>query len=92
MPAFVLDAVASNTAGLKTNLIMQDHLGRVHGFEGLGNDFGCCPGNCTHVWNYAQSMAFLFPSLERKIREVSFYHDTHENGYQCFRTTFPPGN
>ena len=92
LPAYVLDALASNTAGLKTNLIRQDHLGRVHGYEGLGNDFGCCPGNCTHVWNYAQSMAFLFPALEQKVREVSFLHDTHENGYQCFRTTFPPGD
>jgi uncharacterized protein (DUF608 family) len=23
---------------------------------------------------------------------VSFLHDTHDNGYQCFRTTFPPGD
>jgi hypothetical protein len=34
-------------------------------------------------------MASLFPELERKVREVSFLHDTFENGYQCFRTVFP---
>jgi len=91
-PAYVIDALSANTVGLKTNLLMMDGQGRVHGFEGLGDDFGCCAGTCTHVWNYAQTMAFLFPELERRVREVSFLHDTHENGYQCFRTTFPPGD
>lgn len=91
-PDFVKDALASNTAGLKTNLILIAEDGTVHGFEGLGNDFGCCPGNCTHVWNYAQTMAFLFPSLERNMRETSFLHDTHRNGYQSFRSIIPKGN
>ncbi len=89
VPAPVLDATISNMASLKTNLIMRDEKGNVHGFEGLGNDFGCCPGNCTHVWNYAQTMAAIFPSLERNVREISFGNATHSNGYQCFRTVFP---
>lgn len=89
VPSEVLDAAISNMAALKTNLLMQDENGNVHGFEGLGNDFGCCPGNCTHVWNYAQTMAALFPSLERNVRETGFKHATHANGYQSFRTVFP---
>ena len=88
-PDYVIDAVASNTAALKTNLLMRTEEGWVHGFEGLGPDGGCCPGNCSHVWNYAQTMAALFPELEQKVREVSFLHDTFDNGYQCFRTVFP---
>ncbi len=89
LPVCVRDALMANTASLKTNLILRDEQGNVHGFEGLGNDFGCCPGTCTHVWNYAQTMAYLFPSLERNAREISYLHDTHETGYQCFRTVFP---
>jgi uncharacterized protein (DUF608 family) len=89
VPPSVLDASISNMASLKTNLLMRDESGNVHAFEGLGNDFGCCPGNCTHVWNYAQTMAALFPSLERNIRESSFKNATHANGYQSFRTVFP---
>jgi non-lysosomal glucosylceramidase len=89
IPVCVKDALMANTAGLKTNLLLRDGQGNIHGFEGLGNDFGCCPGNCTHVWNYAQTMASLFPSLERNVRVTSFLHDTHESGYQCFRTVFP---
>lgn len=88
-PEFVKDALTANTAGLKTNLVLRDGEVNFHGYEGLGMDFGCCAGNCTHVWNYAQTMASLFPSLERNVREIGFLHDTHENGYQCFRTVFP---
>ena len=89
LPEYALDAVSANTAILKSTLLMRTEEGWVHGFEGMGPTSGCCPGNCTHVWNYAQTMASLFPQLEQKVREVSFLHDTHENGYQCFRTVFP---
>lgn len=92
IPPAVLDAAISNLASLKTNLLLQDAQGNVHGFEGLGNDFGCCPGNCTHVWNYAQTMAAVFPSLERNVRNTGFTNATHWNGYQCFRTVFPLGD
>ena len=89
VPSSVLDATISNMASLKTNLLMRDQQGNVHAFEGLGNEYACCPGNCTHVWNYAQTLAALFPSLERNIRETGFLNSTHENGYQGFRTVFP---
>ncbi len=91
-PACVIDAVSSQMSSLKTNLVLRNDQGYFYGFEGLGDDFGCCPGSCTHVWNYEQTLAFLFPSMERSMREISFLHDTHENGYQTFRTIFPPGN
>jgi uncharacterized protein (DUF608 family) len=89
IPTYAIDAVSANTAILKSTLLMRTQEGWVHGFEGMGQNTGCCPGNCTHVWNYAQTMASLFPQLEQKVREVSFMHDTHDNGYQCFRTVFP---
>ncbi len=92
LPSYILDALASNTAGIKTNLILRTDKGTVHAFEGLGNTFGCCPGSCTHVWNYAQSLAFLFPSLERNMRETNYLHDTQWNGYQSHRSIVPLGD
>jgi len=91
VPVQVIDAAASNVAMLTSNLLSRVDNGDVHAWEGLGLTFGCCPGNCTHVWNYAQTLASLFPSLERNMRETTFLTQTFKSGYQCFRTTFPIG-
>ncbi len=55
-------------------------------WEGCFTDRGCCEGNCTHVWNYAQTLAFLFPDLERSMRRTEFLDETDENGCMSFRT------
>jgi len=90
-PDFVLDAVSSQISSLKTNLLIRDEKGQTFGWEGLTDNAGCCMGTCTHVWNYENTLAFLFPSLERNMRETAFLNDTFENGYQTFRTLFPRG-
>jgi non-lysosomal glucosylceramidase len=91
-PPYVLDALSSQTSSLKTNLVIHDSENHFYGEEGLGDNEPCCFGTCTHVWNYEQTLAFLFPSLERSMRETAFKYDTWENGYQTFRTIFPPQN
>ncbi|MFZ5518776.1 MAG: GH116 family glycosyl-hydrolase [Candidatus Zhuqueibacterota bacterium] len=91
-PAYVIDAVSSQASILKTNTVMRIGDGQFFGFEGLTDDRGCCPLNCTHVWNYAQTAAFLFPSLERSARETDFLHNTFDNGYMVFRTLIPLGD
>jgi hypothetical protein len=47
--------------------------------------------NCTHVWNYEQALAFLFPSLERTMRETDFLENTGPDGSMAFRTLLPMG-
>ncbi len=89
VPAEVLDAVSSQASILKTNTCFRTRDGNFYAFEGTGDDIGCCPLNCTHVWNYEQSLAFLFPSLERTMREVDFGHNTNDEGFMVFRTRIP---
>ncbi len=47
------------------------------GFEGC---YGCCPLNCTHVWNYAQSHARLFPEIGRNLRWYDFMYYLRPDG------------
>lgn len=55
---------------------------RFYGWEGVD----CCPGTCQHVWQYAQGLARIFPSLERFLRErIDFGLAWHESGRMDYR-------
>ena len=54
--------------------------------QGVDRTAGCGSGTCTHVWNYAQTVAFLFPELERSMRRIEFLKETRENGHMAYRT------
>lgn len=91
-PDYVKEALNSQATTLRTNLIQVSEKGNVHGFEGVNSGGWCCPGTCTHVWNYEQTLASLFPSLERKMREIEFQHNTFDNGFQTHRSVLPIGD
>jgi len=86
LPAVVLDAVSANIVPLRSPTCFWLEDGRFFGFEGCFDQAGSCEGNCTHVWSYAQTLAHLFPSLEREMRRIEFVVETDERGYMCFRT------
>ena len=85
IPGYVLEAVASNITVLRSNTCFWVKDGTFFGYEGCFDDAGCCSGNCTHVWNYAQTLAYLFPSLERSMRETEFLIETDTEGMMSFR-------
>ena len=89
LPAEVIDAVSSQMSIIRTTTGLRTEDGRFHGFEGCDDNAGCCPMNCTHVWNYEHALAFLFPRLERTMRLTDYGVNTRDDGEQKFRTILP---
>jgi len=89
LPAEVMEAVAANLTILKSPTVMRQADGRLWAWEGCGDSSGCCHGSCTHVWNYAQALPHLFPSLERTLRETEFRVSQDARGHQTFRAALP---
>ena len=86
LPDYVIDAASANITVLRSTTCFWLENGKFFGWEGCFGNTGCCEGNCTHVWNYAQTLAFLFPSLERDLRLTEFNVETAETGKMEFRT------
>ena len=62
LPWELLESVAGPVSTIRTPTCLWNEDGRFHGFEGChgastrhGALEGCCPLNCTHVWNYGSS-------------------------------------
>lgn len=91
MPSSVIDAVASNLSVLKSPTVLRLEDGSFYGWEGVHEKEGSCEGTCQHVWNYAYAMCFLFPDLERSIRDLEFKYSTAEDGRMGFRMMLPLG-
>ena len=89
LPPEVTEAIAANLTILKSPTVLRQQDGKLWGWEGCSDNSGCCAGSCTHVWNYAQSIPHLFPTLERTLRETEFYADQDKDGHQTFRSALP---
>jgi uncharacterized protein (DUF608 family) len=89
LPPEVLEAVAANLSILKSPTVMRQQDGKLWSWEGCSDNSGCCHGSCTHVWNYAQAIPHLFPSLERTLRETEFGPSQSDAGHQTFRASLP---
>jgi len=91
LPAYVLDAISANLAILKSPTVLRLENGDLWGWEGCFPDDGCCHGSCTHVWNYAQAFPYLYPNLERTLRETELFRSMDESGHVTFRSALPEG-
>src|SRR5208283_1140007 len=80
LPSYVLDAVSANISILKSPTCLRLEDGSFYGWEGCFCNSGCCEGSCTHVWNYAYALPFLFPSLERSMRNLDYTYNMREDG------------
>jgi uncharacterized protein (DUF608 family) len=91
LPKEVIDGVSSNISILKSPTCLRLEDGTFYGWEGVGATQGSCEGSCTHVWNYAQALPFLFPDLERSMRESHYKFSQDKNGGCHFRIMLPLG-
>lgn len=76
LPFWLLDRLHSTISSLATGTCQWWKNGRFWAYEGVA----CCHGTCTHVWNYAQGHARLFPELARRVREKQDFLPTTQGG------------
>jgi uncharacterized protein (DUF608 family) len=86
LPEEFLDAMTSQSVILRGPTCWWSEDGYFAGFEG---SYGCCPLNCTHVWNYAQAHARLFPEVGRNLRVSNFVTYLHPDGETSHREHTP---
>ena len=91
LPEACIDAVSANISILKTSTCLRLEDGSFYGWEGCNCSSGCCEGSCTHVWNYAYALPFLFPKLERSMRDLDFTYNQADDGGMAFRLQLPLG-
>jgi non-lysosomal glucosylceramidase len=91
LPSAVLEAISANLSILKSPTCLRLEDGTFYGWEGLGTAWGSCEGSCSHVWNYQQALPFLFPKLERSMRESHWRYSVDEVGGSHFRLVLPLG-
>lgn len=91
LKSFVKDAISSNLSVLKTPTVLRLEDGSLWGWEGCFEKEGSCEGSCQHVWNYAYVLPFLFPKLERSLRENTIKYALLESGKTKFRVPLPVG-
>ena len=85
----IKDAICSNLSVLKTPTALRLEDGSFWGWEGCNETTGSCYGTCQHVWNYAYAMPYLFPRLERSIRENTLNYALLDSGATSFRINLP---
>jgi uncharacterized protein (DUF608 family) len=89
LPPEVLEAVSSQVSILRTNTCILLEGKRFFGFEGCADDEANGWMNCSHVWNYEHASAFLFPELQRSVRDTDFLHEMRSDDSMAFRSMVP---
>jgi non-lysosomal glucosylceramidase len=92
LPSAIIDAASSTLALLRTSTVLRPEGGELWAWEGQHAHSGSCEGSCTHVWNYQQALPYLFPALERSLRETEWRYNQQPDGGLTFRQRLPLGS
>lgn len=91
-PTEIIDAVTGTLGVLRSATVIRLEGGELWAWEGQHEHEGSCEGSCTHVWNYQQALPYLFPELERTLRETEFTYNQLPTGGLTFRQRLPLGS
>jgi uncharacterized protein (DUF608 family) len=87
LPYWLHDAVSSQISTIRhPGVVFRTAAGEPYGWEGSN---GCCPPTCTHVWGYEQTLAYLYPDLERGMRAIDLLCQQRPDGGINNRTAVP---
>lgn len=78
LPTEVIESVAATSSILHSPTVIRYENGDFWAWEGCSAQAGCCDGTCSHVWNYAVTHAFLFPTIQKSFLTSAFGH-----GFDC---------
>ncbi|WP_109700785.1 GH116 family glycosyl hydrolase [Chitinophaga deserti] len=85
LPHWLLERALLNIGTIATANTYRFADGRFWGWEGVN----ACEGTCTHVWQYAQAMGRIFPSLESDTRQrTDLGNAMQEDGGIIFRAEY----
>ncbi|CAA6692123.1 MULTISPECIES: GH116 family glycosyl hydrolase [unclassified Lentimonas] len=90
LPVWLLDRMSSQLAVLRSQTFWWASSGYMGMWEGCNETGGCCGGNCTHVYHYAQAHARLLPEMGRLLREQDYDRQTSK-GLTPYRHTNQSG-
>ncbi|MCC7230549.1 MAG: hypothetical protein IT203_09145, partial [Fimbriimonadaceae bacterium] len=78
LPPEVIQSISATASILHSPTVIQLEDGTFWAWEGCSPQEGCCSGTCSHVWNYALTQAFLFPAMQRSMRNADY-----RNNFNC---------
>lgn len=88
-PDSLKEAALFNLSVLNSYTCFRIEDGTFMASEGCTGRNGCCSGSCTHVWNYEEATANLFPDLHRSMVESHLKNGMLANGAERFRLSIP---
>jgi uncharacterized protein (DUF608 family) len=96
LPPEVVQSVSATTSILHSPTVLRLEDGTFWAWEGCGPNEGCCPGTCSHVWNYSLAHAFLFPQIQQSMQRAEYRHSFNcgprgAEGALNFRVMIPLG-
>jgi non-lysosomal glucosylceramidase len=79
IPGVLLEAASTQMSILRSPTVIRYPDGTLYGWEGCAINHRLGHGTVNHVWNYQQTIPYLFPDLQRSILNNFFFNGLRES-------------